>query len=352
VVGLAIARSLSKFVEVVVLEAENSIGTGISSRNSEVIHAGIYYTPGSLKSLLCQKGRDALYARCEEAGIPFNKCGKLIVATSQSQHGQLRQLKSVAHTGGVRDLKWLTPEDVARLEPELRCTGALLSPSTGIVDSHALMQSLLGEAEANGTLICVGARVLGGRIQGREIGAYVYTEDTEISARYVVNAAGLQAQNVSASIVGLPAPQRAYYAKGSYFRLRGASPFSRLVYPAPDVHCVGLGVHATLDLSGSCRFGPDVEWIDNPQDFDMDPGRAKDFYRSIRTYWPALADDSLEADYAGIRPKLQGPNCPARDFSIALATPGVVNLFGIESPGLTASMAIGDFVADLLGLRP
>lgn len=358
VVGLAVARALALAGrEVMALDAAEAIGTGTSSRNSEVIHAGIYYPPGSLKARLCVEGRRALYAYCAERGIGAKAVGKLVVATEESQRSVLHALARTAARNGVEDLAELGRDAVARLEPELRCVSALLSPSSGIVDSHALMLSFQGDLEAAGGFLALGARVEGGRVTEDGVRLSVGgDEPIDLHARTVVNAAGLAAPLVARLVEGFP-PARippAHLAKGVYFGLSGArAPFRRLVYPVPEQ--AGLGIHATVDLGGQVRFGPDVEWVDQP-DYEVDPARAERFYAAIRTYWPGLPDGSLRPDYAGIRPKIAGPGEPAADFWIegpeGHGCPGWINLFGIESPGLTASLAIGAYVLSLARGEP
>jgi L-2-hydroxyglutarate oxidase LhgO len=353
VVGLAVARSLARAGrDVIVLEAADAIGTEASSRNSEVIHAGIYYPPGSLKARLCVAGKQALYDYCAERGVAFRKCGKLIVATSDVQLPELEKIRAHAGANGVAGLRLVGPEEAATLEPELRCVGALLSPSTGIVDSHGLMLALLGDAEEHGAMLALKSPVIAGKAGDGEIELDVGgTEPMRILARTVVNSAGLHAPRVAALIEGVPAASipPSYLCKGNYYTLAGRTPFSRLVYPVPEA--AGLGVHLTIDLAGQARFGPDVEWIDHI-DYDVDAHRADAFYAAIRKYWPGLRDGALSPGYAGIRAKIQAPGAPARDFVIAgprdHGIPGLVNLFGIESPGLTASLAIGDWVATLI----
>jgi L-2-hydroxyglutarate oxidase LhgO len=353
VVGLAVARALAQAGrEVVVLEADKAIGTGTSSRNSEVIHAGIYYPANSLKASTCVSGKAALYAYCEANGIPHRRCGKLIVATSVAQLKQLEHIKLQAAANGVPDLQWLDQRQVAALEPALRCEGALLSPSTGIVDSHAFMLSLQGDAERAGAAFVFQAALQGGTIAADGIRLQVEGGDgEEWIANTVVNCAGLGAPAAAASLSGLD-PQfvpRLFYAKGNYFSYAGRSDFSHLVYPVPEAGAAGLGVHLTLDLGGRPRFGPDVEWIDGI-DYNVGLDRSERFYDAIRKYWPALPDGSLRADYAGIRPKLSGPGMAAEDFRIegesVHGVPGLVNLFGIESPGLTAALAIAEYVRE------
>src|SRR6267143_1330963 len=352
--GLAVARSFALAGhEVIVLEAESTIGTGTSSRNSEVIHAGIYYPPGSLKAKLCVAGRRALYPFLAERGIAHRRCGKLIVATDPNQVPGLERLHAQARANGVADLRMLAAREARALEPQLACAAALESPSTGIVDSHAFMLGLRGEAEDHGAAMAFRSPLLAGRILNGAIELEVGGADPmRLLAQTVVNCAGLFAQDVARSIEGFPAERipPTHYCKGNYFGLSGRSPFSRLVYPAPEA--AGLGVHLTLDLAGQARFGPDVEWIERI-DYDVDPGRAEVFYDAIRSYWPGLKDDTLQPAYSGIRPKLRPRGEPACDFLIQGPTDhgvaSLVNLFGIESPGLTASLAIGDAVRDLLG---
>ncbi|MDB5394845.1 MAG: FAD-dependent oxidoreductase [Rhodospirillales bacterium] len=352
VVGLAAARALAcSGREVIIVETETVIGSGISSRNSEVIHAGIYYPEGSLKARLCVSGRTHLYGYCIGRHIAHQNCGKLIVATSSGQISELEAIKRAAEANGVDDLIWLDGDQVKRLEPAISCVCALLSPSTGIVDSHSLLLSLLGEAADAGAVIAYATTVT--KIVLEDDGAAIWVNgerEPSLRARLVVNAAGLGAISVARKMRGFPAkyiPQQ-WLAKGSYFTLSGSSPFSRLIYPVPDPG--GLGVHVTIDLGGQVRFGPDVEWTDR-LDFSVDPQRAVQFYDAIRAYWPNLPAGALEPGYAGIRPKLSGPGHPAADFCIDGASThgmqGIINLFGIESPGLTAALAIADEVVQL-----
>lgn len=353
VIGLALARALALAGrEVIVVEAADRIGSGISSRNSEVIHAGLYYPSGSLKARLCVAGRQRLYRYCVERRIPHRACGKLIIATASEQLGALRALATQAANNGVTELVWLDAGRVAELEPAIRCVAALHSPVTGILDSHAFMLALQADAEAAGAVVALRSPVVGG--EWRADGILLEIGDTvpyQLLARQVINSAGLQAWSVAASLHGFPAeciPAR-YYAKGNYFVWQGRAPFQRLIYPLPEQ--AGLGVHLTLDLAGQARFGPDVEWVD-AIDYRVDERRAESFYAAIRRYWPDLADGALQPGYAGIRPKLQGPGQPAMDFLIQgpqqHGVPGLVNLFGIESPGLTASLALADEVLRIL----
>ncbi len=347
VIGLAVARALANSGrEVMVLDAADAMGTGISSRNSEVIHAGIYYPPGSLKARLCVAGKTLLYDYCQSRTVEFRTCGKLIVAVSDDDRDVLSSLKRRAAANGVDDLAILKAADVAALEPELETCGALYSPSTGIIDSHGLMLSLLGEAEAAGAWMALGSHVRSVVAQDNVMILTVGGRETMIlEARELVNAAGLGAQHLASVTAGLdPLHVPALHlAKGSYFTLSGPSPFSRLVYPTPVAG--GLGVHATLDLAGRCRFGPDVEWVRDIA-YDVDPARAHAFRDSVRRYWPGLPDDALAPDYSGIRPKLRtsGDSDFRIDGPAEHGTGGLVNLFGIESPGLTASLAIARLV--------
>lgn len=350
VVGLAVARALAQQGrEVVILEAENTFGTITSARNSEVIHAGIYYPAGSLKAQLCVRGKAMLYDYCASHQIAHQRCGKLIVATSAAQVATLEGIRAKAAANGVDDLRLLSREQALELEPNLQCEAALLSPSTGIVDSHGLMLALLGDAEQAGAMLAVCSPVMTGAVTADGIVLEVGGDTaTTLLARTVVNAAGLTAPELARRIEGMPAAQipPQFYAKGCYFTLAGRAPFSRLIYPVPEA--AGLGVHLTLDLGGQARFGPNVRWIDEIE-YGVDPHDADSFYDEVRRYWPALADGALQPGYAGIRPKISGPGEPAADFRIdgpaVHGVPGLVHLFGIESPGLTASLAIGERVA-------
>ena len=350
VIGLAAARALAlQGREVLVAERTGAIGTETSSRNSEVIHAGLYYPQGSLKARLCVAGRERLYAYCASRGVAHRRYGKLIVASSTDLLAQLQAVADAGAANGVDDLRWIDGQEARRLEPELKAVAALVSPSTGVIDSHGYMLSLQGEAEANGAVVAFGAQV--SAIAPAPGGLSVsFGGEAQLLARLVVNAAGLHAPELAGATAGL-APEhrpRAYFAKGSYFALAGRSPFSRLIYPVPEPG--GLGVHLTLDLAGQARFGPDVEWVEGV-DYRVDPARAERFYRAIRAYWPGLRDGQLVPGYAGVRPKLSGPGTPAQDFRIdgpaEHGVAGLINLFGIESPGLTASLALADHVAAL-----
>jgi len=356
VVGLAVARALVQAApedsrEWLVLEGADAIGTGTSSRNSEVIHAGIYYPQGSLKATLCVQGRDMLYAYAAERGIGHQRCGKLIVATQASQLPALQAILEKAHANGVTDVVMLDAATVRTMEPVLSCVAALHSPSTGIVDSHGLMLSLQGDFENAGGIVALASPVLGAVCLAEGI-VLQMADGSELMAQTVVNAAGLTAPWLAKKFQGL-APQhvpQAYFAKGNYFTLAGKSPFSRLIYPVPEA--AGLGVHLTLDLGGQAKFGPDVQWVDGPDDLVVSPEHEQIFYTEVRKYWPALRDGALQAGYAGIRPKISGPQEAAADFCIqgpaVHGVKGLVNLFGIESPGLTSSLAIGEAVVRAL----
>ena len=359
VVGLACARALALAGrEVLLLDAEAGIGMVTSSRNSEVIHAGIYYQPGSLKAFHCVRGKAWLYAYCAERGIGHRRCGKLIVATAPEHLARLAALKETAAANGVDDLEFLDRDAALALEPQLRCVGALSSPSSGIVDSHGLMLAYQGDLEAAGGICAFNTRVV--RAQCAADGVVVETaaagggqgESLSLRARLLVNCAGLHAQRLAALMAGFPAQHvpPTYFAKGNYFSLAGRAPFSRLIYPVPEQ--AGLGVHLTIDLAMQARFGPDVQWVDEPE-YDVDPARADAFYAEIRRYWPALRDGALQPAYAGIRPKIQGPGEPPLDFRIIgprdHGVAGVIQLFGIESPGLTGSLSIGAQVVEMAG---
>jgi L-2-hydroxyglutarate oxidase LhgO len=347
VVGLAVARALAlQGREVVILEAAGRFGTGASSHNSEVIHAGIYYAFGSLKARLCVAGRERLYDFCRERGIAHRRCGKLIVATNDAQLATLTRLATTAHANGV-ELTRLSRAQALALEPALACSAALHSPLTGIVDSHAYMLALLGEAENRGATLVCNSTVTRLASAGESVLVGVNGGEPTLRALALVNCAGVQAPAVARLIEGLPAQHVpvAWFAKGSYFTSSMRPPFQRLIYPLPEPG--GLGIHLTLDLAGGARFGPDVEWISSCE-YSVAPTRAAAFYAAIRSYWPELADGTLAPAYAGVRARICGPDEPAVDFRIDDPTvhgvPGVVNLFGIESPGLTASLALASEV--------
>jgi L-2-hydroxyglutarate oxidase LhgO len=349
VVGLAVARALALAgFGVVVLERAWTIGFETSSRNSEVIHGGLYYPVGSLKSRSCVAGRHRLYAYCREHGVPHAQTGKLVVATSEAEIAGLERIAATAEGNGVDNLQWLDAAQARRLEPALNCIAALLSPSTGIIDSHALMLAYQGEAEAAGAIIVLRTPVLSATVcrDGFEL-AIGGDDPTAIRCRFLVNAAGLYAPALAGAIDGLPAETipPAYFCRGVYFTMSGRAPFQRLIYPVPVAG--GLGMHVTLDLAGQARFGPDVEWIASV-DYSVDPARGEAFYAAVRRYWPGLPDGALQPGYAGIRPKITGPGEPAADFLVqgpeAHGVPGLANLYGIESPGLTASLPLADEV--------
>ena len=356
VVGLAVGRALALAGrDVLVLDAADAIGTGTSSRNSEVIHAGIYYPAGSLKAELCVEGKRALYAYCEQRGVSFSRLGKLIVASDAAEVPVLDQIQAKALANGVDDMQQLSGPAARALEPALRVAGALLSPSTGIIDSHGLMVAFQGDIENAGGGVVLHAPIRGGEARD---GGFVLDvggdEPMTLACDMLVNAAGLAAPAMARRIDGIP-PETipaAYLCKGSYYSLQGRAPFSRLIYPVPEK--AGLGVHLTLDLGGQARFGPDTEWVEH-EDYDVDIAGAEGFYAAIRRYWPALPEGALSPGYAGIRPKINGPTEAGADFRLSGAAEhglgGLVNLFGIESPGLTASLAIGQRVADMLSRK-
>ena len=364
VVGLAVARALALAGrEVLVLEKERAIGQGVSSRNSEVIHAGLSYPSGSLKARLCVRGKQMLYAYCQERGVGFANCGKLIVATDAAQHAALQDIQRMAAANGV-PTQWLSAQEAMAMEPALHCTAALHSPSTGIVDSHALMLALQADLENAGGMVVLGTQVLSAQLcMPNTNGVHVVrslsaTENIafELQTHTLVNAASLHACALARRFEGLGAQRipREYFAKGNYYSLGGKAPFSQLIYPA--THGAWLGVHLTLDLGGQAKFGPDLEWLDahdaDALDYAVNPARAESFYAAVRRYWPALPDGALQPSYSGVRPKIHGPTDKAPDFRIdgpaVHGVPGLVNLFGIESPGLTSSLAIGEHVRDLV----
>ncbi len=353
VVGLAVARALALAGrEVIVLEKEAAVGSETSSRNSEIVHAGIYYRKDSLMARFCVAGRQALYRYAADRAIPHRRCGKLIVATAPEEVDALAAIRARAEANGVGDLRRLSRNEALGLEPALHAAGALLSPSTGIIDSHAYMQALEGDAGAAGAMIAFRAPLLSARVTADGFALAVGGDDpVGLACRVLVNATGLHAPATARAVDGMPAGRvpAAYYAKGNYFTLAGRSPFSRLIYPVPVPG--GLGTHLTLDLAGQARFGPDVEWVETIG-YDVDPARAALFYDAIRRYWPDLPDGALQPGYSGIRPKIVPPEVAVQDFLVQgpadHGVPGLVNLFGIESPGLTASLALADHVRDLL----
>jgi len=353
VIGLAVARRLAQAGrEVIILEAAEGIGTVTSSRNSEVIHAGIYYPAGSLMARMCVSGKRALYRYCSDHGVPHRNCGKLIVATTPDETAKLQSIRAHAEANGVLDLQTLGADAARALEPALNCDAALLSPSTGIIDSHAFMLALRGDAEEAGAVCAFYAPLLratadAGRIE-IEVGGVA---PISLECKLLVNAAGLSAPTVARGISGMPIEliPPAYLAKGNYFSCQARAPFSRLIYPVPEPG--GLGVHLTLDMAGQARFGPDVEWVETV-DYAVDPARAARFYPAIRRYWPTLPDGALMPSYSGIRPKIVPPAVAVQDFLIQgpndHGVDGLINLFGIESPGLTSALAIADHVGELI----
>jgi len=356
VVGLACARALARAgKEVLILERHSEIGSEASARNSEVIHAGIYYPAGSLKAQLCVTGRRKLYQFCQDHGVAHRRCGKLIVATSADQEARLAEIRLRAESNGVDDLSFVSREEALAMEPELECTAALWSPSTGIVNSHELMLALLGDAEGHDAMLALQSPVASAEVCESGIRLVIGGESgDELLADIVINSAGLSAPSLAGSIIGFTedmAP-RSYLAKGNYFSLSGRAPFSRLIYPVPEPG--GLGVHLTIDLGGQARFGPDVEWVE-AINYDVDPERGKRFYSAIRKYWRGLPDNALQPAYSGIRAKIVAPGEPDADFRIQgpdeHGVRGLVNLFGIESPGLTSSLAIAEAVCASLGIE-
>ena len=388
VVGLAIARKLSKFLghEILILETNSIIGAGTSSRNSELSYAGIYYAKDSVKAKACVDGKNMLYDFLTKYNVKHNNCGKLIVANSKEELGMLDSIVQKGKENGVNDLKIISPEQVKDMEPECHCMGAILSPSTGIVDSHGLMQAFQGDAEDHGAMIAYNCSVISGKILNDDKTEITFLQKDEeednttaaavpdtITCDNLINVAGLYAPHISHKINNFPTKHipKAHYAKGSYFSLEGKSPFQMLVYPVPLKNTAGLGVHATIDMQNRTKFGPDVEWLDEPdltnwngvddiflnlKSYQVDESRADGFYAEIRKYYPNLKDGSLIADYSGIRPKISGPGEAARDFEICgpnkHGVKGHVHLYGIESPGLTSSLALADYVATELNLPP
>ena len=353
-IGIACARALALAGrEVLLLESESTFGTGVSSRNSEVIHAGLYYPQGSLKARHCVAGKRLLYEYCTRRGIPFRQCGKLLVATDEAQISEIEKLLANAAGNGVDDLQLITAADACTLEPELRCVAALLSPSSGIVDSHAYMLSLLGDVENAGGTVVFNTTVLGGRAEADGVILFVQGADP-LKARQVVNCAAMCAQTVANAIEGFPKEHvpALRYARGVYFSLSGRVPFRHLIYPLPE--SAGMGVHLTIDMGGQAKFGPDVEWIDQLS-YEVDASRATRFYGEIAKYWPGIKGRELQPAYAGIRPKINGPGEAAADFHIAgretHGVRGVINLFGIESPGLTASLSIAGQVTAMASVN-
>jgi L-2-hydroxyglutarate oxidase LhgO len=369
VVGLAVARALALCGrEVMLIEKEAAIGQGISSRNSEVVHAGLYYPTGSLKAKLCVRGKEMLYAYCAERGLPIHNCGKLIVATDASQLDKLAQIEAQAAANGV-PVQRLSREEARKLEPSLECIAALHSPTTGIVSSHDVMISLQGDLENAGGMVALATELIHVQFQAQKkhlapvfIGKFAIKnganeEHIEMRFSQLINAAGLYAPQMAQRIEGLAVQHipKAYFAKGHYYSLSGKAPFKRLIYPIPEAG--GLGVHMTVDLGGQAKFGPDVQWLDDITDpaqinYSVDSRRTDAFYAQVRKYWPGLQDGQLSPSYSGVRPKISAPHEEAADFLIQGPTQhgvaGLVNLFGIESPGLTSCMAIGEKVVALL----
>lgn len=352
-VGLAIARAIAqRGFETLVLERHSRPGEETTSRNSGVIHSGIYYPTGSLKARLCVRGRELLYAYCNERDIAHRRCGKIIVA-NEAQLPALRALHQKALENGVADLRMLVQEDVRDLEPNVSCAAALLSPSTGIIDVHELLLAYIADVESKNGAVVLQSEVVEAAPcrEGFILRVRTGDSESELQCKWLVNSAGLSAVDLLGRIRGYPQSRwrKAYFAKGNYFVCHGARPFQRLVYPMPGT--AGLGVHATLDLDGTTRFGPDVQWVDQP-DYCVDPERAHLFYAAIREYWPSIPDGSLQPGYAGVRPKLVGPGCAPADFEIEgepqHGMHGLINLLGIESPGLTSSMALGEMVAMMM----
>ena len=355
-VGLACGYALARRGQTVaVLEADVAIGQGVSSRNSEVIHGGLYYPTGSLKARLCVAGRRALYPFLEAHNVAFDRCGKLVVATNPGEVAHVEAIFAQAQANGVEGIERLTRAQALALEPQLHCEMALISPQSGVFDSHGYMLALEGEIQAAGGAVVVSTPfeaatpLEGGGFSVRAGGA----EPATLTVRRLVTAAGLSAQDAAARIEGFPAAAipKGFFGKGIYFRLQGKAPFGRLIYPLP-IHGA-LGTHYRRDLGGQAVFGPDLNYVDHP-DYSVDAAAAEGFYRYIRKFWPGLPDGALAPDYAGVRPKLHGPDGPQPDFRIdgpdRHGIAGLVALFGIESPGLTASLAIGETVADSLGL--
>jgi L-2-hydroxyglutarate oxidase LhgO len=359
VVGLAVARALAQGgLETIVAEAASGIGQGVSSRNSEVIHAGLYYAPGSLKARSCVRGKELLYQLCASHGVSHRNCGKLVVANSDTEARALRGLQDRARANGV-PVQWLAAGEAQALEPALQCVAALLSPTTGIVDSHGFMLALQGDLERAGGMVAFDSAVAGATL-GRDGQPHVVrmADGSEVAARVLVNSASLHACALARRFEGLPARfvPREYFAKGNYYTLAGKAPFSHLIYPAPAD--AWLGVHLTLDLGGQAKFGPDLEWLDLARaeeiDYTVDPRRADRFYAEVRRYWPGLPDGALQPSYSGVRPKIHAPGEAAPDFRIdgpsLHGVAGLVNLFGIESPGLTGALALAEEVVRLLGV--
>lgn len=358
VIGLALAARLAQPNKtVVILEQHTHIGEEISSRNSEVIHAGIYYPTQSLKATLCVEGKELLYDFCQQYQVPHRRCGKLIIANTTHDEERLALLQQQAINNGVNDLQFLSSQQVKKLEPAIQATSALLSPSTGIIDSHQLLLTLSQLAEERGALLLRNTQFKQGEISNNRFILNIQTgkEAYQFSSQVLINAGGLHAQTIANTIEGFPKSDipSLYYCKGSYFKLAGSFKLNHLIYPLPEANTTGLGIHATIDLAGQVRFGPDTEYIDRVN-YDVSTHHLTTYYQAIQRYYPGLKKEQLVPDYAGIRPKLQAPNSPPADFMIQTAAehqiPGLINLFGIESPGLTASLAIANKVADYIGV--
>ena len=354
VVGLSVGRALARAGrEVVIIEKEYAIGMATSSRNSEVVHAGIYYPQNSLKARLCVEGRRLLYDYCESHGVAYKQCGKILVATKASQILKLDEIESRAALNGVEGISRLSSDDIHALEPSVTSVGGILSDTTGVVDSYGLMLGYQGDAEDAGAFIAFNTPVIGGEASGDKVVLETGGDmPGSITCNVVINTGGLGALSLAERIicretVELP---RAYFAKGNYYKLVGQpTPFQHLIYPVPASNTAGLGVHATVDIGGQCRFGPDVEWVTEANHYDVDPKRSQAFYDAVREYWPGLKDGALVPDYSGIRPKLSGPGEPVVDFHFLKPDEhggprGLYHLLGIESPGLTSSLALGELV--------
>jgi len=358
IIGLACARALAQNGrEVVIIEAQESIGMETSSRHSEVIHAGIYYPVGTNKAKWCVAGKELLYEYCAQNHVPYNRIGKLIVATEDAELDTLQEIKAKAEANGVFDLQFLSADEVHALEPNVKAVGALLSPSTGIIDSHSYMLSLLGQAENNSAMLAVNSKLISGTVTKDGIALQVQTAEGEMEllSSCLINCAGLYASKVARAIKGVPQDQipETYYRKGNYFTYAGKNPFARLIYPVPVPG--GLGTHSTVDLAGQVRFGPDVEWIEEIN-YDVDSSRREQFAVAIKRYWPAIEAALLQPGYAGIRPTLADQQGGFRDFCVRLhelnvAGAKMIGLYGIESPGLTSSLAIANYVANELALN-
>lgn len=353
-VGIAIARSLAaNGREVLVLETEHTFGLGNSSRNSEVIHAGIYYLRDSLKAKLCVEGKERLFAFCDEYHVPYKTCGKLIVATNEDEACKLPSIAAHARANGVNDIVEVEQSYLREMEPSLFALRALLSPRTAIVDSYSYMLSMIGHAENSGAIFAYQSPLVSAQIGDPIVVSIGGPEPMQLSCHWLINCGGLSASRVASAMAGFPKQHipDVYFAKGNYFSLTGArAPFSHLIYPVPVKG--GLGTHLTFDLAGQARFGPDVEWVSDLS-FQVDATRVDPFYDAVRRYWPELPDNSLVPAYAGIRPKVAAPDAPDQDFIIAgpasHGVSGVVQLFGIESPGLTSSLAIAEYVNSIVG---